>query len=44
MTYEDLEHYAKVATALQETIRLMAAIDAALRQAQDRPFDFRSGR
>ena len=30
MNYEDLEHYSKVATALQETIRLMAAIDAAI--------------
>ena len=30
LTYEDLEHYAKVATALQETIRLMASIDAAI--------------
>ena len=30
MTYDDLEHYAKVVTALHETIRLMAAIDAAI--------------
>ena len=30
LTYEDLEHYSKVVTALQETIRLMAAIDAAI--------------
>ncbi len=29
-TYEDLEHYSKVATALSETIRLMAEIDAAI--------------
>jgi hypothetical protein len=26
----DLEHYCKVATAMNETIRLMAAIDAAI--------------
>jgi hypothetical protein len=30
LTYEDLEHYAKVVTALKETIRLMAEIDAAI--------------
>ena len=30
LTYDDLEHYSKVVTALQETIRLMAAIDAAI--------------
>jgi len=30
LTYEDLEHYSKVVTALQETIRLMAAIDTAI--------------
>ncbi len=30
LSYEDLEHYAKVVTALEETIRLMAAIDAAI--------------
>ena len=30
LSYEDLEHYSKVVTALQETIRLMAAIDAAI--------------
>ena len=30
LTYEDLEHYCKVVSALQETIRLMAAIDAAI--------------
>ncbi|OFW31609.1 MAG: hypothetical protein A3J28_04810 [Acidobacteria bacterium RIFCSPLOWO2_12_FULL_60_22] len=30
LTYEDLEHYSKVVTALQETIRLMAEIDAAI--------------
>ncbi|HUY15082.1 MAG TPA: type ISP restriction/modification enzyme [Terriglobia bacterium] len=30
LTYEDLEHYRKVVTALSETIRLMAAIDSAI--------------
>jgi len=30
LTYDDLEHYCKVVTALSETIRLMAAIDAAI--------------
>jgi len=30
LTYEDLEHYCKVVTALSETIRLMAEIDAAI--------------
>jgi hypothetical protein len=30
LTYEDLEHYSKVVTALSETIRLMAEIDAAI--------------
>jgi hypothetical protein len=30
LTYEDLEHYRKVVTAIQETIRLMAEIDAAI--------------
>ncbi len=30
LSYEDLEHYRKVVTALQETIRLMAEIDAAV--------------
>lgn len=30
LAYEDLEHYSKVVTALKETIRLMAAIDAAI--------------
>jgi hypothetical protein len=30
LSYEDLEHYAKVVTALKETIRLMAEIDAAI--------------
>ena len=30
MTYHDLEHYRKVATGLNETIRLMAEIDAAI--------------
>ena len=30
LTYEDLEHYSKVVTALKETIRLMAEIDAAI--------------
>ncbi len=30
LTYEDLEHYRKVVTALSETIRLMAQIDAAI--------------
>lgn len=29
LTYEDLEHYRKVVTALKETLRLMAEIDAA---------------
>ncbi|OFV90439.1 MAG: hypothetical protein A3H28_10045 [Acidobacteria bacterium RIFCSPLOWO2_02_FULL_61_28] len=38
LRYDDQLHYAKVVTALQETIRLMAAIDAALRQAQGGPF------
>jgi hypothetical protein len=32
LTYEDLEHYRKVVTALSETIRLMGAIDAAIPQ------------
>lgn len=30
LTYEDLEHYCKVVTALRETMRLMAEIDAAI--------------
>jgi hypothetical protein len=30
MTYDDPEHYYKVVTALSETIRLMAEIDAAI--------------
>lgn len=30
LSYEDLEHYRKVVTALKETIRLMAEIDAAI--------------
>jgi len=30
LNYEDLGHYCKVVTALQETIRLMDAIDAAI--------------
>lgn len=30
LTYQDLEHYSKVVTALSETIRLMAEIDAAI--------------
>ena len=30
LTYEDLEQYRKVVTALKETIRLMAEIDAAI--------------
>jgi len=30
LTYNDLEHYRKVVTALSETIRLMAEIDAAI--------------
>jgi predicted helicase len=30
LTYDDLEHYSKVVTALKETIRLMTAIDAAI--------------
>ena len=30
MSYEDLGHYSKVVTTLQETIRLMAALDAAI--------------
>jgi hypothetical protein len=30
LTYEDLEHYSKVVTALKETIRLMSEIDAAI--------------
>jgi hypothetical protein len=30
LTYDDLEHYSKVVTALKETIRLMAEIDAAI--------------
>jgi hypothetical protein len=30
LTYDDLEHYCKVVTALSETIRLMSAIDAAI--------------
>jgi hypothetical protein len=30
LTYDDLEHYCKVVTALRETIRLMAEIDAAI--------------
>jgi hypothetical protein len=32
LSYEDLEHYRKVATALKETIRLTAEIDAAIPQ------------
>ncbi len=28
--YDDLEHYRKIVTALSETIRLMAEIDAAI--------------
>jgi hypothetical protein len=30
LTYDDLEHYCKVVTALSETIRLMAEIDSAI--------------
>jgi hypothetical protein len=30
LTYQDLEHYCKVVTALSETIRLMREIDAAI--------------
>jgi hypothetical protein len=30
LTYDDLEHYRKVVTALSETLRLMAEIDAAI--------------
>jgi hypothetical protein len=30
LTYDDLEHYCKVVTAINETIRLMAEIDAAI--------------
>ncbi len=30
LTYDDLEHYSKVVTALSKTIRLMAEIDAAI--------------
>jgi hypothetical protein len=30
LTYEDLEHYQRVVTAIKETIRLMAEIDAAI--------------
>jgi hypothetical protein len=30
LSYDDLEHYRKVVTALRETIRLMAEIDAAI--------------
>jgi len=30
LSYDDLTHYAKVVTALSETIRLMAEIDAAI--------------
>jgi hypothetical protein len=30
LPYDDLEHYCKAVTALSETIRLMAAIDAAI--------------
>jgi len=30
LTYDDLEHYRKVVTALRETIRVMAEIDAAI--------------
>ena len=30
LTYGDLEHYRKVVTAIKETIRLMAEIDAAI--------------
>ena len=30
LTYDDLEHYLKVVTALSETLRLMVEIDAAI--------------
>lgn len=30
LTYNDIEHYGRIVTALQETIRLMAEIDAAI--------------
>jgi hypothetical protein len=30
MTFDDLERYSKVVTALSETLRLMAEIDAAI--------------
>ena len=30
LTYDDLEHYRKTVTAIKETIRLMAEIDAAI--------------
>ena len=35
LTYDDLEHYRKVVTALSETIRLMAEIDAAIPEVAD---------
>jgi hypothetical protein len=35
LTYDDLEHYRKVVTALSETLRLMAEIDAAIPQVAD---------
>ena len=30
LTYDDIEHYGRIVTALQETIRLMSEIDAAI--------------
>ena len=30
LTFDDLEHYCKVVTAIQETLRLMAEIDSAI--------------
>ena len=30
LTFDDIEHYGRIATALQETIRLMSEIDAAI--------------
>ena len=30
LAYDDLEHYSRIVTAIRETIRLMAAIDAAI--------------
>ncbi|HIJ74623.1 MAG TPA: hypothetical protein HPP83_11035 [Candidatus Hydrogenedentes bacterium] len=40
LTYDDTQHYQKIVVALNETIRLMAEIDAVIRQHGDWPGAF----